>query len=207
MDKKIIVISPPEVLRNEKERVEELIKAGLDYFHVRKPGYKPGDTEQYLNQYSLDVRQKMILHHHYELAEKYDLRGIHITEKNKNRGYEKVYSHRQISISCHHPEELKDLSRNYAYAFLSPVMDSLSKQDYPAAFRLEGLINFLLNNKELPPVIALGGIHPGSVSKIKGLGFSGIALLGAIWPELSNLSDTLSPLENFMQIKDLVKVL
>jgi len=159
------------------------------------------------NQYSLDVRQKMILHHHYELAEKYDLRGIHITEKNKNRGYEKVYSHRQISISCHHPEELKDLSRNYAYAFLSPVMDSLSKQDYPAAFRLEGLINFLLNNKELPPVIALGGIHPGSVSKIKGLGFSGIALLGAIWPELSNLSDTLSPLENFMQIKDLVKVL
>ena len=206
-NKKLVVISPPVNLRNERQRVKQLIEAGLEFFHVRKPEFNCRDTEQYLREYPWDMRKKMILHNHYDLTEEYDLRGIHITEKNKGRGYESRYLHRHISISCHHTAELANLIQDYTYAFLSPVLNSLSKQEYPSAFEFNGLKKFFRENKKLPPVIALGGIHPTCLGQTQGIGFSGVALLGAIWPELSNKSDKHSPLNKFMQIQELIEAL
>lgn len=207
LDRKVIVISPPRELRDEKERVRQLMEAGLEYFHVRKPGFDRRDTEQYLRAYPMDIRKKMILHHHYDLVEPYDLRGIHIPERSKDLGYEAAHLNKHISISCHHTGELANLGRNYTYAFLSPVLNSLSKQDYPAAFKLNDLKKFFRESKNLPPVIALGGIHPKSIGQIQGTGFTGVALLGAIWPELSDQPETHCPLKNYLQIQELVQTL
>ena len=206
-NKKLVVISPPVNLRDERQRVKQLMEAGLEFFHVRKPEFNRRDTEQYLREYPWDMRKKMILHHDYDLVEPYDLRGIHITGRNKELGYEAAGLNKHISISCHHTAELANLGRNYTYAFLSPVLNSLSKQEYPSAFEFSGLKKFFRENKKLPPVIALGGIHPSCLGQIQGIGFSGVALLGAIWPELSNKSDEHSPLNNFIQIQKLIEAL
>jgi len=206
-DKVIIVISPPVDLRHEKERVKQLMEEGLEFYHVRKPGYGRRDMEQYIRGYPASMRVRMIVHDHYELVEPYNLRGIHINERNKQQGYEAAHIDRHISISCHHTNELANLGCQYTYAFVSPVLDSLSKHEYRSAFQPDDLKHFLQNHKKVPPVIALGGIHPGSISKIQGAGFSGVALLGAIWPELTHPSHTDCPIGNYLQIKELVQAL
>jgi len=194
---KIIVLSPPVNLKNEKERVEQLMGAGLAFFHVRKPGFSKYKTERYLAHYPTEMRKNMILHHHYGLTQAYGLKGIHITEKTKGQGHEAAYSHSHVSISCHNLQEVATLPQSYSYAFLSPVMDSISKQGYRAAFEKETLKAFFREHQDIPPVIALGGIHPDTIGRIRGLGFSGVALLGAIWSELAHQRNTKSTLENY----------
>lgn len=208
MKKAIVVISPPAVVNHERQRVREMIKAGLEYFHVRKPGYSRSAVESYISGFSASVQKKMVLHHHYDLAEKYGLRGIHITEKSKEVGGldQLLARHRHVSVSSHNPDELSRLTHPYTYAFLSPVFKSLTKPGHDAAFPLEKLKKFFSRYRGLP-VMALGGIHPGNLPLISGMGFHGVALLGAIWPELTGAKHGEDGFQNFLQMKELVKTL
>jgi thiamine-phosphate pyrophosphorylase len=208
MKKAVVVISPPAAVNHEWQRVREMMDAGLENFHVRKPGYSRSAMEDYLSGFSPSVREKMVLHHHYELAERYGLRGIHITERNKAmEGLDRLLArHRHVSISSHDPDELSRLTHPYTYAFLSPVFKSLSKPGLDAAFSLEELKICFSCYRGLP-VIALGGIHPGNISLISGMGFHGVALLGAIWPESTGAKHGGDGFQNFLQMKELVKTL
>ncbi len=204
----VVVISPPSAVNQERQRVREMIKAGLEYFHVRKPGYSRSAVEGYISGFSPSLQKKMVLHHHYDLAEKHGLRGIHITEKSKAmEGMDQLLArHRHVSVSSHNPDELSRLTHPYTYAFLSPVFKSLSKPGHDAAFSLEKLKIFFSLYRGVP-VLALGGVHPDNLRLISGMGFQGVALLGAIWPELTGEQYGEDGFQNFLQMKELVKTL
>mgnify|MGYP006272884685 CR=1 FL=1 len=208
MKKAVVVISPPAAVNHERQRVREMMEAGLEYFHVRKPGYSRSAMEGYISGFSPSVRKKMVLHHHYDLAERYGLRGIHITEKSKAmEGLDQMLArHRHVSVSSHNPDELSRLTHPYTYAFLSPVFKSLSKPGHDDAFSLEKLKIFFSRYRGLP-VMALGGIHPDNLQLISGMGFHGVALLGAIWPESTGAKHGEDGFQNFLQMKELVKTL
>jgi len=200
----LVVISPPHHIREEHEMVIQMIDAGLRYYHVRKTAYTQDQTARYLMEYPDRYRRLMILHEHYQLAVRYGLAGIHITKKNKNKGYEDHFSHLHVSISTHSCEEIWNLQRPYHYAFLSPVFDSLSKKKYASAFDKEELHDFFSTYSQKIPVMALGGIHPGNIMKLKNIGFSGYAVLGAIW---GNFPEQLIPglsLEVFRKLNRMV---
>jgi len=82
-------------------------------------------------------------------------------------------------LKFHSLKELEEYPMKYEYALLSPVFNSISKEGYKSAYDLKELEKCIKGRKE--KIIALGGIDGDKIEKVKEIGFSGIALLGAIW--------------------------
>lgn len=196
---KPIVISNPTNISNEHSLLNSLFDEGLEYFHLRKPGFTSQEMEAYLLKISPIHFSKIILHSHHELVDKYLLKGKHKTAANLNAGSNNTY----ISTSFHTLEEMKNCDKNYEYVFLSPVFESISKQGYKSNFSSEELNNYfssLTKNSTFfhQEVIALGGINQHNALKALKMGFEGIAVLGSIW-----LSD--KPVQTFREIYSIYK--
>jgi thiamine-phosphate pyrophosphorylase len=203
-NKKLVVISPPQFVREEQEMVCKMIDSGLQYFHVRKPVFTKEETKRYLKGFPPAYRRVMILHDHYELADPFGLAGIHITQKHRNKGIEARFIDRHVSISTHSTDEIADLAGVYQYALLSPIFNSISKKGYCSGFTKKGLKSFFASYKGLTPVLALGGIQMDTIPSIQHIGFNGYAVLGAIWGEFSHESLPNQSLEAFKQLKNLI---
>lgn len=67
------------------------------------------------------------------------------------------------------------------YVFLSPIFDSISKEDYGAHFSAAQLRDYSRRRIIDRKVMALGGIDLDNLKQIKDLGFGGAVLLGDIW--------------------------
>ena len=80
------------------------------------------------------------------------------------------------------------------YAFLSPIFDSISKQGYAAAGFEERRLSAALQHCRVP-LIALGGMTAGRVAKAAEMGFSGVAVLGAVW-QAADAAAALEELQN-----------
>ncbi len=83
----------------------------------------------------------------------------------------------RIGVSCHSPEEIRARQAGADFATFGPVFETASKKQYgppvgthqlPAALGL-GL-----------PLVALGGIEASNAGSLRGLGFSGVACIGAV---------------------------
>ena len=126
-------------------------------------------------------RNKLVLHSHYALVKKYGLKGVHLNQKKLAELDLNDYADVQCSYSAHSLAEIEVLcKRDFAYFFLSPVFDSISKLGYGARIDLDEVAAFC---KKHPSqiLIALGGVIPAHYSLLKGCGFKGAAYLGYCW--------------------------
>jgi thiamine-phosphate pyrophosphorylase len=196
---KLIVISPTEQYKNELQVVKELLEMGLDKYHLRKPHFSISQMEEFINGIPQKFHHKITLHSFHQLKEKFNLGGIHFTKKHFqwSEGRMKMMSKlinvkegQTVSTSFHSLKELSEKHYNsYSYIFLSPVFDSISKENYKASFDLDTLKTSLVDFKKSSnegyktDIIALGGVKKDNLNKVAELGFDGIALLGAIWTE------------------------
>ncbi len=198
----LVIISSNKVLENEASIVGALFEEGLSVFHLRKPVISKPELEAELRKIAPKYYNKIVIHSHYELITKYNLRGIHFTNKflakSKKHNVEAMYNAVKskgltVSTSIHSLEELKELNLNYNYVLLSPVFDSISKPDYVSqAHNFEQLAAYKTNKTK---VLALGGITAQNINIAKGMGFDGVALLGSIWTSED-------PLQEFIKIKN-----
>ena len=184
----LIVISPPENKTDEINILHSLFNCGLQTFHLRKPDFSQKEIEEYLLDISPKFYPRIILHNHYELALKYGLKGIHLTEKSKKNTSKIFLDHfknKSISASFHAIDDVLKCRRNYEYVFLSPVFNSISKKEYASRFHNQSISTLFdkikKRKKYILPVIALGGINLQTINQAKQLGFSGAAMLGGIW--------------------------
>lgn len=184
----IIIISSPTKQKDEKGIICRLFEEGLEIFHLRKKAYSESEMRIFIENLQEKNFKKIVLHSHYNLVKEYGLRGVHATQtfKGENQGG-------TLSFSFHSLEEIQHFGMNYDYGFLSPIFDSISKEGYKGGFNQDELKRFLINREE--KIIALGGIDEEKVEKVKELGFSGIALLGAIWQDKY-------PVEKYIRIKE-----
>jgi hypothetical protein len=82
-----------------------------------------------------------------------------------------------LSTSVHGWEEFRRLPEGLAYAFISPLFDSISKRGYRAN---AGLLK--RPNGELPCVpVGLGGVSGETIGLMLEQGWKGAAVLGWIW--------------------------
>lgn len=183
-----IVISNLTPVTNEAATINRLFDEGLEIFHIRKKDFTENEMREYIAGISKKHFDKLVLHSHYNLAEEYNLKGIHISAKKKY-----VDSKKAISISFHSLNEIKQFNNDFSYGFLSPIFNSISKKKYESAFSLPELKLGLKNEKK--KIIALGGIDENNIEQLKGVNFAGVALLGAIWTNKS-------PIEKFISIKE-----
>ena len=190
----IIVISNPEPILNEQAVIHQLFDEGLEIFHIRKKDFSESEMRKFIEQIPEKYFNRIVLHSHYHLADEYNLKGIHVPVSNNN-----ARSCGTLSVSFHSMNEIEKFDAKFDYGFLSPLFDSISKEGYKSSFNLTEVKEFfrtypLGRTGEGLFLIALGGIDEDKIDSIKELGFSGIALLGAVW-------QSENPLEKFKRIK------
>jgi len=204
---KRIILSYPASIENELEKVNELLTDNeIDFFHLRKLDFDYTQMKDYLAKIDDDLHNKIIIHSHYSLITDFDLAGINLNRKALNQlvyadEVDKcfiqplVLNNRQIEVnrelpnmvtySAHSFEEVNNLVFDVDYAFLSPIYDSISKQNYKSNFTDKNKLKQELI-KTNTKVIALGGVTDGKVNELKDLGFDGVAQLGNYWENILN---------------------
>lgn len=196
-DFKLLLISPEQNLKDEIEIVCELFSLGLETYHLRKPDWGVEELQEYLEALPKRFHSRIVLHSHFGLEKVFGVKGIHLNENNKKL-IQEYRVHKIISASFHSLEDISGNRFPYEYVFLSPVFDSISKAEHRAKsdlkFLAENLAVIRQQNRALPKVIALGGINAQNITSVKQAGFSGAAVLGAVW-------QSENPVEAFLEIQ------
>ena len=191
----MIIISNPTAIVNEIRIIHALFECGLELFHVRKPDFSAEEIKTFVIAIGLEYRNKLVLHSHHHLAEKLVINRIHYTEKERHSSINITDSDRIISTATHTIEDFNHLENCFDYAFLSPVYNSISKENYnPKIDLLNAIKNRTNFNTKL---VALGGIEAQNIKKTLDAGFDDVALLGTIW-------NSKQPIKNFELCQQIV---
>lgn len=164
-----------------------MLAAGLSRLHVRKPAFSQEEMADYVAQIPAGYHARLVLHSNPSLVEKLQLGGLHLTAASRTAltGRPCLLPGQTLSTSFHTLAEIQQHRRRYNYVFLSPVFDSLSKENYGAAFDLSTVAERLARLSHrvgyVPQVMALGGIEAGRLPAVRQAGFAGAAVLGAVW--------------------------
>jgi Thiamine monophosphate synthase len=191
----LAVITLPGFFPGEVELLEGMFEAGLEKLHVRKPGAAGNDMADLLERLAPGWASRLVLHGMPELACQYGIPQIHgavelMDGKGRSGGGPVVGAFHggslaeggpgpAISTSVHSWEEFKALPAGLAYAFISPLFDSISKPGYKANTALlrqpEGTLACM--------PVGLGGIGADTIEAMIGRGWKGAAVLGWVWEQ------------------------
>lgn len=174
-----IVITLPEIIPCEAERITSLLRKGfIDFIHIRKPGAKKEDIAAIIEQIPREMYSRLVLHDHHELAVRYGLFGIHLNSRNPLPPDSWQGS---ISRSCHSLKELEEWKPRCNYVSLSPIFNSISKQGYLSAFTPEKIRQAHEDGIIDEKVFALGGVTFQRLEEVREMGFGGAMILGDAW--------------------------
>ena len=199
-NKMLIVFTSENLIPNESHYINLLFKNGLEILHLRKPGFSIQDYRDLLREINPIYYQQIVIHEYHELCVEFLLKGMHLKEaKRQDLGsklhdyvfqIQKQYTAKVarnyvgkekrlpigsliISSAFHSIKHIEDCDYNFSYYVLSPVFNSISKKGYSGkAFNVSG------DNKT---IVALGGVCVENMDSLKGLGYKGAAVLGAVW--------------------------
>lgn len=183
----LIVISRPEFFDGETAIVNDLFAHGMPRLHLRKPQASYSEMESWIAQITPAFRPLIVVHDHHELAQYYQLGGIHLNIRHPEPPAwveeERCFRPFTVSRSCHSLGELTADTPHSPldYLFLSPIFDSISKPDYFSAFSCEELMTAKTSGLLSSRVYALGGVTFDLLPQVQHLGFYGAAILGDFW--------------------------
>jgi thiamine-phosphate pyrophosphorylase len=194
------VISNPTPVENEIKLIHSLFEEGLELFHIRKPDFKELDMRQYVMAIGLEFCDKLVLHSHHQLADELGINQIHFTERKRKEMSLFVLNQFKahglhLSTSTHCIEDFNALDKIFDYAFLSPVFQSISKENYASKIDLFQAVKKRTNHST--QLIALGGIESINIEKTVRNGFDNVALLGTIW-------NSETPIKNYISCQKIV---
>lgn len=169
----IAVLTLPGSVVGEVECLEGLLEAGVERLHLRKPEMGVVELERLLERLAPRWAQRLVLHYQPGLAVRYGIPQVH-GPLGLGDGTDL-----RVSTSVHSWEEFDALPSGLAYAFISPLFDSISKQGYLAN---TGLLQIPSANLPCRP-IGLGGVGAETIGEMVRRGWKGAAVLGYIWGE------------------------
>ncbi|SRR5450759_2025395 len=182
---KLALISPPGEQAHELATVQALFAAGLERYHLRKPGWDLSRVAAWLGTLPLRWHGRVFLHSHHALAGGLRLGGIHFRD-----GGETLASARPAgcptSRSCHDVAAVRAALGRHDAAFFGPVFPSLSKPGYGPApdsvlVELQAVLLSRGPAEKRTCVFAIGGVTPARLGACQAMGFDGVAILGAVW--------------------------
>lgn len=152
--------------------------------HIRKPDADITAVENLLLSIDPAYYGRVVMNDFHSLAVKYNLYGIHLNRRNPS-----VIDNwnGSVSRSTHSFQELSVDDDKYDYSFLSPIFDSISKDNYVAGFSMSQLQKAALEGVINDKVFALGGVTVDRIALLKSLYFGGAALLGEVWNNADNI--------------------
>lgn len=168
----IIVITSDKTVDDEAEKIETLLRNGVDIVHIRKPDWSLRDVRNLIENIDYRYRNRIRLHGHFELLNEMNLGGVHLNHRNPAA----PATAKAVSRSCHSIEEL-ERTAEFDYVTLSPIFDSISKSGYTSRFDIDNIREDIIGRR----VVALGGVTADTLLPLYEKGFIGAALLGYIW--------------------------
>ncbi|MCK0155571.1 thiamine phosphate synthase [Cellulophaga sp. F20128] len=196
----IVLIAPEQDIPNEIDTLHHLFKAGLQYYHFRKPFKNLEEHLAYLNQIEVQYHNRIVVHYFHELVNSYNLKGIHFQEQKRLAALENGNGYfntlqmagKTMSSSFHNPNDVAICEIEFDYYLLSPVFSSISKKGYQGkGFNVTAIDKF---------IIGMGGIESENLEKTLKLGYKGVGILGAVWKAKD-------PVKEFLKIKNTLEQL
>jgi thiamine-phosphate pyrophosphorylase len=184
---RLLVITAPTALPDEPRLLTELLAAGLERLHLRKPSWSAAQVEALIQALPEPFWARLVLHGHPTLVRRYGLGGLHLTASQRAAAQRRprLLPGQTLSTSFHSLAEIGQHRRRYDYVFLSPIFDSISKESYASSFELAAVQAYLQKLARRPDyqpqVLALGGIDFKTVGLVRQAGFAGAAVLGSVW--------------------------
>ena len=189
-----ILITLPRILKNEAETLAALCGAGVSIIHIRKPEASEPEIEELLKTLQAlgaDM-SRLTIHYNEPLARKYGLGGVHLRIEELLAGAGEGL---RRSCSAHGWTEAERAATDADYVFLSPLFDSISKPGYRSAIDPAEAAERLRRRKGR--IVALGGIRPANIARVRRIGFDGAAVLGAAWSADEKAVNTERTLKNY----------
>ena len=174
----VIVITLPIFFDGEAEQIVRLLHCSVDLVHIRKPETSADDLERLIRAIPSRYYNRLVLHDHYELAQRYHLHGVHLNSRNPQPPVGWTGS---VSRSCHSLAEVSEWKPKCDYVSFSPIFDSISKKGYRAAFTSEMLAKARQEGIIDSKVMALGGVTFDRMDDVLRMGFGGGMILGDAW--------------------------
>ena len=135
---------------------------------------------------------RLTIHYNEPLARKYGLGGVHLRIEELLAGAGEGL---RRSCSAHGWTEAERAATDADYVFLSPLFDSISKPGYHSAIDPAEAAERLRRRKGR--IVALGGIRPANIARVRRIGFDGAAVLGAAWSADEKAVNTERTLKNY----------
>ena len=169
----LMVVTPEKDYPEEVVWVNLLFAEGLDTLHLRKPGRSSAELLRYLRGVEEQYHSRIMVHYQEEVRKEAGVKGIHY----RFQSLPEAKPDWLVSCGLHSWEEFKKAEERFDYAFISPFFSSISKAGYEGNPELHHIPERINTSK----VVALGGINPLNINRIKNLNIKGAALLGHIW--------------------------
>jgi thiamine monophosphate synthase len=197
----LAVLTLPGMFAGEADHLEGLLEAGVRRLHLRKPAAGKGELEGLLRRLAPRWSERLVLHGGRELALRYGIPNVHGSVEyrdgcGRSGGGPFVGGDPDgltLSTSVHNWEEFGLLPDGLAYAFISPLFDSISKAGYLGNAEL-----LRLPRSEPCPPVGLGGVNADTLGEMVQLGWKGAAVLGWIWEQPG------SAVRRFEQLKKII---
>lgn len=173
----MIVVSHPEYFDGEIEAINALFEAGLSSFHVRKNKFNGG----YLDAVTLNPENSVILHGDPVHARKHGT-GVHFKAGQPITKFKGLFT----SVAAHSIDELMEFDGLVDRIMLSPVFDSISKNNYRSNFDIKELKYLFNHTKFHSEIVALGGLNERTAIIALEAGFNDVATLGFVWNSFFN---------------------
>lgn len=181
---RLIAATSDKFFVEETAILEAFFEEGLDYLHLRKPGSDPMYCERLLTLINKRWRKRIIADDHFYLKNEYDLRGIHLTNRNPTlpTGYDGFYTR-----SCYTLEEVDYWKRRCNFVVAEDIDDERLHR-----YTMGGVID----NK----VIARQIRSIDDVKKFRSAGFGGIVVEDILWSKFDFHAST-----SYKELIDLFK--
>ncbi len=186
----VVILSPSTEHPREFDILRELIAAGLEKYHLRKPEWRePEKFQRWLDKLDRPdwVAEHLILSVRPEMkTANLNVLGFHVSGglRKASGGMPPGLAQGRdvlgypISTSAHSIMELREVADEYDVAYVGPVFESVTKPGYGPTI---GMLRY-----ELPEnikVYAIGGITKENIGQVRAAGWHGAVTLGGVWED------------------------
>lgn len=198
----LTVVTSEYSFEKEAYWINTLLSHGMECLWLRKHIADIASVNRLLERIDASFFNKILLSYPLwtTFSEKNLFYGVHFSEKNRVAITDEKLKELKgngivVSTSVHSQDTYLGLSADFDQTFVSPLFDSISKENYQANQKAWSIGQ---QQKHIA-TIGLGGITTKNVWQVLDSGFDGAAVLGNIWK-----AD--NPLQQWIDLKDAIQL-
>ena len=121
---KLALMSTPHFFVEEHHILTALLDEGLEMVHLNKPNSEPVFCERLLSLIPDSYRKLIVTHDHFYLQNEYELKGIHLSERNP----EKPNNYKgSVSCTCTTYEDVVVQKKDMDYVIFDTTIDDITQ--------------------------------------------------------------------------------